>query len=67
MAAAGGTVFVLDLVGSIQRFTPTGTVLGRWGSSWGGLGLGPNGIAADGAGNVYAVDDQQRILKFTCP
>jgi hypothetical protein len=67
VATAGGTVFVLDLAGSVQRFDPNGTVLGRWGSGWGGLGLGPNGIATDGAGSVYAVDDQQRILKFSCP
>jgi tripartite motif-containing protein 71 len=63
-----GNVYVADQLSYvIQKFSPTGTFLGEWGSYGAGPGqFGPIGaLAVDGAGNVYVVDSSHnRIEKF---
>ncbi|MBF0592498.1 MAG: hypothetical protein HQL02_10470 [Nitrospirae bacterium] len=52
----------------IQKFTSDGKFIAKWGSSGSGDGqfYGPDGIAIDGSGNVYVVDeDNNRVQKFT--
>lgn len=52
----------------IQRFSPTGQFLGKWGTPGGGDGElnGPSGMAFDGEDNLYVVDQHNnRVQKFT--
>lgn len=73
-ADGAGNVFVADTNNnSIQKFTvsgtpPTATFVTEWGSLGTATGqfIVPNGVAADGAGNVYVADTgNNRIQKFT--
>jgi tripartite motif-containing protein 71 len=63
-----GNVYVADSSNCrIQKFTPNGQFLTKWGSEGGGDGQfdGPFGIAIDGNGNVYVADTyNDRIQKF---
>lgn len=63
-----GSVFVADNQGPLRKFTPTGGLLGQWGS----LGSGPgqfnwlDGVAVDGLGHVYTAENvNNRVQKFT--
>ena len=69
-----GNVFVSDNYNfRIQKFTGNGVFVTKWGSAGSGDGQfgtqnfynGPNGIAVDGAGNVYVADTgNSRVQKF---
>jgi sugar lactone lactonase YvrE len=62
-------VYVVDSLNNrIQKFTPSGGFLTKWGSMGQGDGefLVPEGIAVGPSGNVYVVDaPHERIQKFT--
>ena len=64
-----GNVFVADTFNDrIQKFTPDGQFIAKWGSTGGRSGqfFGPSGIAIDSSGNLYIVDTyNNRIQKFT--
>jgi tripartite motif-containing protein 71 len=63
-----GHVYVIDLAGFVQKFSPTGTFLTMWGSDGTGDGQfrGAPGIAVDDSNNVYVADmGNHRIQKFT--
>src|SRR2546425_5108145 len=66
---AAGNVYVADtLRHRIQKFTPSGTFVIKWGShgSTNGRFQDPFGIAVDSSGNVYVADtDNVRIQKFS--
>jgi hypothetical protein len=59
----------------IEKFTSTGSFLGKWGSAGIGNGqfTGPESVAVDGrgnvfgGGNVFVSDFNQRVQKFACP
>jgi serine/threonine protein kinase, bacterial len=61
---ASGTIWVTDVLGTIRRVTPAGsvtTVAGSGGGFVDGIGTaakfsGPTGIAVDAAGNLYVAD-----------
>src|SRR5439155_226137 len=66
---AEGDVYVDDTDNHrIQKFDANGTLLTAWGSKDSGDGQlqAPIGVATDGNGNVYVLDDE-RIKKFACP
>jgi DNA-binding beta-propeller fold protein YncE len=68
--APSGNVYVSDTGNDrVQYFDPTGSFLGKWGSSGAGDGLfsGPVGISvAPGGGKVYVVDwCNYRVQYFT--
>jgi sugar lactone lactonase YvrE len=67
--ASDGSVYVADYHNHrIQKFSPSGEYLTRWGSLGSGDGEfhRPNGVAVDGSGNVYVADSyNQRIQKFS--
>ncbi len=67
--AAGTRVYVADTGNHrIQKYTPTGSLVSKWGSQGSGSGQfkSPGGIAVDAAGNVYVADSgNHRIQKFT--
>ena len=54
-----GNIYVAD-AGNIQKFSPDGTFLSKWGSwNTGDVRLeSPFRIAADGSGNVYVADTE---------
>ena len=68
-----GTAYVADAYNfRIQKFSSGGITLGEWGVNGTGPGefsgsFGPQNIAVDNSGHVYAVDGQSnhRIQKFT--
>ncbi len=65
-----GNVYVLDSFSDsgIQKFTPSGVFLKKWGKYGSGDGefRTPCGIAADDSGNIYVADTfNNRIQKFT--
>lgn len=64
-----GNVLVADTNNNrIQKFTPTGTFLSKWGGygTANGKFYSPWDLAVDGAGNVYIVDSSNnRVQKFT--
>jgi sugar lactone lactonase YvrE len=66
---ASGNVYVVDGGNHrIQKFTPEGQFIAKWGSqgSDDGLFINPSGAAIDASGNVYVVDTgNYRIQKFT--
>jgi len=66
---SNGNVYVADTENQrIQKFTPNGQFVTKWGSSGsenGQFGF-PSGIAVDSSGNVYVADtNNHRIQKFT--
>lgn len=67
--APNGDVYITDPIArQVVRFTATGVVKGRWGSS--GVGAGqfeyPNGVTVDAAGFVYVADSiNLNVQKFT--
>jgi len=64
-----GNVYVADTGNHrIQKFTPDGTFVTKWGSQGRGDGQfkKPFGVAVDSSGNVYVADtNNHRIQKFT--
>lgn len=75
---ANGNVFVADAgINVIYRVSPVGVVTALAGTpntrgSTGGLGPaarfnGPNGVAVDGAGNVYVADSYNRTIRQITP
>jgi tripartite motif-containing protein 71 len=71
---ASGNVYVSDAhpfsSGSdrIQKFSPSGELLARWGGTGKGPGQfrNPTGLAVDGKGNIYVVDsDNNRIEELS--
>jgi len=64
-----GNVYVADTYNyHIQKFSPWGWFLTKWGSEGSGDGefKNPTGIAVDGSGNVYVTDiDNNCIQKFS--
>jgi sugar lactone lactonase YvrE len=66
---SGGDLYVADgNLGSIQKLSPTGTLLTSWGSAGAGDGQfnNPIGVATDSLDNVYVVDRyNHRIQKFS--
>jgi sugar lactone lactonase YvrE len=69
VAVNGDTVYVADWMNHrIQKFTTTGTFLGKWGSFGAGNGqfYGVSAVTMDEGGNVYASDwNNFRVQKFT--
>ena len=67
--SADGTVYVADRTNHrIQRFSATGTFLGKWGSQGDGDGQfkSPSGVAVGPDGTVYVADTgNHRIQRFT--
>jgi len=62
--APDGTLWVLDLTGRIQHFTPAGAYLGEIHMPDVSVGR-PQGIDVDRAGNIYVADTHyDQILKF---
>ena len=63
-----GNIYVTDTYNNrIQKFSPDGTFITKWGNSGTGDGQfnGPLGIAIDGSGNLYVADVfNNRIQKF---
>ena len=68
-AAPARYVYVVDSLGCrVEKFTPSGAFVSKWGSlgSEDGQFLVPSGIAVGPSGNVYVVDSgHERIEKFT--
>jgi DNA-binding beta-propeller fold protein YncE len=65
-ASAKG-VYVTDGRDRVAHFGLGGSFLGAWGSSGSGVGefLGPRGLTADAAGNVYVTDSgNDRVQRF---
>jgi DNA-binding beta-propeller fold protein YncE len=60
--APDGTVYVADSLNDrIQKFSASGTFLGKWGQV-----DNPRGVATDQAGNVYVADSSHnRVIKFS--
>jgi hypothetical protein len=60
---AAGVIYVTDQLNRVQGFTPDGRYLSGWGN-----GSTANGVACDGAGNVYVADPGDvRIQKLATP
>lgn len=55
---AVGDVFVVDGRGAVEKYTPDGALIARWGSYGTGNGefISPTGIAVNPGGDVYVVD-----------
>jgi sugar lactone lactonase YvrE len=66
---AAGDVYVVDTLNHrIQKFSPPGNFITKWGSQGTGNGqfASPEGVATDAAGNVYVADrGNHRIQKFS--
>jgi len=71
IAVGGGSVYVADRNGRIQKFDLTGALLGKWGGRGEGPGQleRPSGLTVDATGNIYTVDRADRVQKFapSCP
>jgi len=73
----GGNVYVADRLGTIRKVTPAGevtTLAGLAGASGSDDGTGsdarfngPNGVAVDGAGNVYVADIGNATIRKITP
>ncbi|MEA2425215.1 MAG: tripartite motif-containing protein 71, partial [Thermoleophilaceae bacterium] len=68
---AQGNIYITDTVLTrVQKFSPTGQFLAKWGTAGSGDGQfgsnGPNGISVDPQGNVWVADPgNARIQKFS--
>ena len=64
---ATGNVFVVDKqIGRVQKFSPDGDFLLKWGSQGDGLFDNPSGIAVDTMGKVYVMNDNGRDAGARC-
>jgi hypothetical protein len=66
---ASGNVYVTDQVNDrVQKFSPSGTFITKWGSNGSGNGQfnTAHGVAADSSGNIFVVDRSlARVQKFS--